>query len=217
VISKTPTAANPLSTLVLASGNQGKLKELQAHFDTANLGLTLKLQSEFGLDSADETACTFIENALLKARHASKQTGLPALSDDSGLSVPALNGAPGIYSARYAGEGASDAENNQKLIEAITPLLATGKVAAQFVCVLTLVRYPDDPLPIIAQGLWHGTLTNQAAGSGGFGYDPLFIPDGLTITSSELPREHKAQISHRALALKALCAQLSGSSGFSEI
>lgn len=191
-------------SVVLASGNQGKLKELQATL--APLGIALHTQSEFNVIEAEETGLTFVENALLKARAASAQTGLPAIADDSGLEVDYLNGAPGIYSARYAGD-AGDTANNDKLLKALTGVPATQR-SARFQCVLVFMRHESDPTPLICQGTWEGIILDDPRGTDGFGYDPLFLPNGSTLSAAELEKTEKNRISHRAkasaLLLKAL-------------
>lgn len=196
--------------LVLATGNAGKLKELQALL--ADSGVEVVSQRDFQVPDADETGLSFVENAILKARHAARLTGLPALADDSGLAVDALHGAPGIYSARYAadpvtGAPAGDAANNAKLLAALADLPAGSARAARFVCVLALVRHADDPLPVICQGIWAGEIATAPAGAGGFGYDPLFRVPEEGMTSAELPRERKAELSHRGQALRQLRAR----------
>lgn len=188
---------------VLASNNTGKLKEFERLFST--LGLEVLPQAQFGVEDADETGLSFIENALIKARHASKKTNQPAMADDSGIVVPALNGAPGIYSARYSGKG--DAANNTKLLQALDGVEGAGR-SAFYVAVIALVKHPNDPMPIIAEGRWHGRIAETPAGNGGFGYDPLFIPEGFDITAAEMTREEKQSLSHRAIALNALAPQL---------
>ena len=188
---------------VLASNNTGKLKEFEQLFST--LGLEVLPQAQFGVEDADETGLSFIENALIKARHASKKTNQPAMADDSGIVVPALNGAPGIYSARYSGKG--DAANNTKLLQALDGAEGAGR-SAFYVAVIALVKHPNDPMPIIAEGRWHGRIAETPAGTGGFGYDPLFIPEGFDITAAEMTREEKQSLSHRAIALNALAPQL---------
>lgn len=192
--------------IVLASGNKGKLAELQNALDGFNVELIP--QSEFNVSDADETGLSFIENAILKARHASLATGLPALADDSGLEVDALQGAPGIYSARYSimdGEAgpATDEKNNQKLLNALkdTP---SEKRTARFHCVLAFVRHAKDPNPLICQGAWEGTIQNELDGQGGFGYDPLFFIKELNCTSAQLSKEEKNKISHRGKAIEQL-------------
>ena len=182
--------------LVIASNNPGKLREIGHLLEP--LGLEVLPQSVFDISEVDEPYCTFIENALAKARHASRCSGLPALADDSGICVNALNGQPGIHSARYAGEPKSDERNNQKLIEALTH---QSDHNAHYYCVMTLVRHVDDPQPIIADGSWHGQIIPQPRGNGGFGYDPHFYLPELGVTSAELPLEQKNKISHRSQAL----------------
>lgn len=182
--------------LVIASNNPGKLREIGHLLEP--LGLEVLPQSVFDISKVDEPYCTFIENALAKARHASRCSGLPALADDSGICVNALNGQPGIHSARYAGEPKSDERNNQKLIEALTH---QSDHNAHYYCVMTLVRHVDDPQPIIADGSWHGQIIPQPRGNGGFGYDPHFYLPELGVTSAELPLEQKNKISHRSQAL----------------
>jgi XTP/dITP diphosphohydrolase len=182
--------------LVIASNNPGKLREIGHLLEP--LGLEVLPQSVFDISEADEPYCTFIENALAKARHASRCSGLPALADDSGICVNVLNGQPGIHSARYAGEPKSDDRNNQKLIEALTH---QSDHNAHYYCVMVLVRHVDDPQPIIADGSWHGQIIPQPRGSGGFGYDPHFYLPELGVTSAELPLEQKNKISHRSQAL----------------
>jgi XTP/dITP diphosphohydrolase len=191
---------------VLASGNAKKAKELTELL--APKGWQVVLQSELGVVQPAEDGLTFVENALIKARAASEQTGLPAVADDSGLVVPALQGAPGIYSARFAGEEASDAENNTKLLSMMSSLLEEQR-DAYFVSVIVLLRHAQDPLPIIAQGVWHGRILHQAVGEGGFGYDPVFWVPTHGCASAQLPAEIKQRISHRGLAMSSLLAQLS--------
>lgn len=191
------------SELVLASHNAGKLKELQAM-----LGAQVRVRSigEFSTVEPEETGLSFVENAILKARHAARISGLPALADDSGLAVDALGGAPGIYSARYAG-GAGDAANNAKLLEVLRDVPDEQRTA-QFVCALALVRHADDPLPILCEGLWHGSILHAARGEHGFGYDPLFWVPERECSSAELPPVEKNQLSHRARAMAQLRARL---------
>ncbi|MFR0689374.1 RdgB/HAM1 family non-canonical purine NTP pyrophosphatase [Enterobacterales bacterium AE_CKDN230030158-1A_HGKHYDSX7] len=192
-----------LEQLVLASHNAGKLKELQAM-----LGAHVKVRSigEFSDVEPEETGLSFVENAILKARNAARISGLPALADDSGLAVDFLGGAPGIYSARYA-DGKGDAANNAKLLEALKDV-PEGQRGAQFVSVLALVRHADDPLPILCEGLWHGSILREARGEHGFGYDPLFWVPEAECSSAELPPERKNQISHRARAMALLKQRL---------
>jgi XTP/dITP diphosphohydrolase len=189
--------------LVLASNNIGKLKEFSQLL--APLGFSLHAQQEFAVPEAPEPHCTFIENALEKARHAARLTGLPALADDSGICVNALNGAPGVLSARYAGEPKSDARNNQKLL---ADLAMHADKSAYYYCVLVLVRHADDPQPVIADGSWHGELIAEARGQGGFGYDPYFWLPALGKTAGELTAEEKNRLSHRGQALRALVEKL---------
>lgn len=186
-----------LNKLVIATGNQGKLKEIQALL--APLAIDVLPQSDFNIPEADEPYFTFIENALTKARHASLHSGLPALADDSGICVDALHGSPGIYSARFAGEPKSDARNNQKLLEA---LQGVKNRQAHYYCVMVLVRNPEDPQPLIAQGIWQGQILTSPRGNGGFGYDPLFLDDKTGKTGAELPMDIKNRISHRGHALR---------------
>jgi XTP/dITP diphosphohydrolase len=194
-----------MQKIVLATNNQGKVNELQALL--ANAGFDIIAQSQFNVPDADETGLTFIENALLKARHASKFTGLPAIADDSGLSVDALKGQPGIYSARYAGEHGNDKSNNQKLLDALQNV-PKEKRTAYFYCVLVFMRNESDPTPIICLGKWQGLILNEAQGEGGFGYDPIFYIPELNFTAAQLSKEHKNQISHRGQALKQLIKKI---------
>lgn len=191
-----------MTRLVIATGNAGKLKELEALL--ADSGITIVSQKSLGVSDAEETGLSFVENALIKARHAAAATGLPALADDSGLCVDILGGAPGIYSARYAGEGATDARNNQKLLETLQPLRTQTPLTARFVCVLALVRHANDPLPLICQAEWAGEILAAPRGEQGFGYDPLFWVAEEGMSSAELPRERKNTLSHRAKALQQL-------------
>lgn len=188
-----------LTKLVIASNNPGKLKEIGALL--APLSIEIVSQSDYNTGEADEPFGTFIENALTKARHASRCSGLPALADDSGICVNALGGAPGVNSARYAGEPKSDARNNQKLIEALKN--QTDR-RAYYYCVIVLVRHPGDPQPIIVDGSWHGEIIDQPRGTGGFGYDPYFLLPEFGKTAAELTAEQKNKISHRGQALKKL-------------
>jgi XTP/dITP diphosphohydrolase len=192
-----------LSQLVLASHNAGKLKELQAL-----LGDTVQVRSvgEFSDVEPEETGLSFVENAILKARHAARVSGLPALADDSGLAVDALGGAPGIYSARYAG-GGGDAANNAKLLEALRDVPDAGR-GARFVCALALVRHAEDPLPILCEGLWHGRILHAPRGAQGFGYDPLFWVPETDCASAELAPAEKNRLSHRARAMAQLRQRL---------
>lgn len=185
---------------ILASNNAKKIAELAPIL--ARFGITIRPQRDYGIDEVAETGLTFIENALIKARHAAKQSGLPAIADDSGLCVPALGGAPGIYSARYSGEG--DDGNNRKLLAALENV---ADRRAYYVCLIVYLRHADDPLPLIAQGLWHGTIALDARGNGGFGYDPIFIPASDTRTAAEYTADEKNAFSHRARALAAFAEQ----------
>jgi XTP/dITP diphosphohydrolase len=188
----------------VASNNPGKIREIRALL--APLDLEVIPQSHYGVPEAEEPYSTFIENALAKARHASVHAGLPALADDSGICVDALNGAPGVRSARFAGEPQSDERNNQCLLE----LLAHTEVRrAHYYCVVVLVRHAQDPQPLIAEGEWHGEILRAPRGSGGFGYDPLFLDPLLGKTGAELPLEEKNRISHRGKALAILVDRLS--------
>lgn len=190
---------------VLASRNEGKLAEMQAML--APLGWKLRLLSDFTDGGADEPASTFVENALLKARHAALVSGLPAIADDSGLQVDALGGAPGVISARYAGANANDLQNNQKLLAALKDV-PDEKRTARFVCVMAFLRDVNDPLPIIAQGLWRGTILHNPHGNNGFGYDPLFYVPEHKCAAAELDAAVKNKISHRARAAKHLYSSL---------
>ena len=185
-----------MQTILLASNNGKKIAELSAIL--ASFGIEIKAQRDYGIEDVPETGLTFIENALIKARHAARQSGLPAIADDSGLCVPALGGAPGIYSARYSGEG--DAGNNRKLLAALENVQDRR---AYYVCLIAYLRHADDPLPLIAEGLWHGHITDTPRGDGGFGYDPLFVPAGDSRTAAEYSAAEKNSISHRARALAA--------------
>ncbi|HEV7633536.1 MAG TPA: RdgB/HAM1 family non-canonical purine NTP pyrophosphatase [Steroidobacteraceae bacterium] len=191
--------------VVLATANAGKLRELKALL--APRGLTLLSQAELGVTSAAETGTTFEENALLKARHAAYGSGLPALADDSGLEVDALGGRPGVHSARYAGEAATDAANCALLLRELLGF-ADADRGARYRCVIAMVRSAGDPSPLLAAGAWDGRIAQQPAGHGGFGYDPLFIPSGRLETVAQMPDAAKNAVSHRALALQQLLAQL---------
>jgi len=191
-----------MKKLVIATGNAGKLKELQALL--ADASFEIISQKVLGVSDVDETGLSFVENAILKARHAAAATGFAALADDSGLCVDVLGGAPGIYSARYSGEGATDASNNTKLLQALQQHRGATPLTARFVCVLALVRHAEDPLPLICQAEWEGEILEAARGEQGFGYDPLFFVPAENVSSAELGRERKNQISHRAQALQQL-------------
>lgn len=192
--------------LVLASSNKGKLREIN-HI-IAGLGMEALPQSDFDVADADETGLSFVENAILKARHAAEITGLPAIADDSGLEVDALNGAPGIYSARFAGLGASDAENVQKLLAELKEVPEAERTA-RFQCLMVFMAHAADPTPLICQGSWEGRILFEPQGENGFGYDPVFWVPGEQCASAELSPELKNRLSHRAQALKKLLAALS--------
>ena len=189
--------------LVLASNNAGKLKEFAEILGP--IGFSLHPQGEFNVPEAEEPHATFVENALEKARHAARLTGLPALADDSGVCVNALGGAPGVYSARFAGEPKSDARNNEKVI---ADLAQHADKSAYYYCVLVYVRHADDPQPVIADGTWHGEMTPTARGSNGFGYDPHFWLPALGKCAAELSSQEKNALSHRGQALRALVEKL---------
>ncbi len=189
--------------IVLASNNAGKLREFSAIL--APFFVDLSPQSAFDIPETDEPHFTFVENALVKARHAARLSGLPALADDSGLCVEALAGAPGVYSARYAGEPKSDARNNQKLLDALADV---DDRHAHYYCALVLLRHADDPEPLIVEGEWHGEILQTPRGSGGFGYDPLFLLPQLGRSAAELSDEIKNSLSHRALAVHKLLERL---------
>lgn len=189
--------------LILASGNLGKLKELSDML--APLGIELHNQTSFGVSEAEEPYCTFLENALTKARHAARHTGLPALADDSGLCVNALGGAPGVLSARYAGEPKSDQRNNQKLVETLAGI---DDKTAYYYSVCVLLRHAEDPQPIIADGRWNGEICAEPRGEYGFGYDPHFWLPALGKTAAELLPAEKNKFSHRGIAMKSLIEKL---------
>jgi len=199
--------------LVLASSNPGKLTEFAQIFAEVQPAWNIIPQSHFNLEDAEETGLSFIENALLKARHAARMTGLPALADDSGLCVDALNGAPGIHSARYAGEHGHAAANIAKLLDALREV-PEHKRSARFHCALALLRHPHDPEPIIAEGQWHGRILSTPRGAGGFGYDPVFFDPALGQSAAELAPSVKHRVSHRGLALQALHQRLQTLPGF---
>ncbi|MBB3141756.1 RdgB/HAM1 family non-canonical purine NTP pyrophosphatase [Halomonas organivorans] len=191
--------------LVLASGNVGKLREFGRLLEP--LGFEVRPQSDYAVSDVEETGLTFVENALLKAREASRVSGLPALADDSGLAVDALQGRPGIYSARFAGEPKNDERNNAHLLEALSEVSADRRTA-RYWCVLVLLRHAEDPVPLIVQRSWDGSILTEARGDGGFGYDPLFWIPERGMTAAELSAEEKNRLSHRGRALRALVAQL---------
>ncbi|MTI14955.1 XTP/dITP diphosphatase [Sansalvadorimonas verongulae] len=194
-----------MSEIVIATGNRGKLAEFQEML--APLNMTVRPQSDFNTGNVEETGLTFVENAILKARHASRISGLPAIADDSGLEVDYLKGAPGIYSARFAGEDASDSDNIEKLLNEMKGVPAE-KRTARFQCVLVFLRHADDPTPLICQGSWDGHILEETRGDNGFGYDPAFFVPETQCASAELKPEQKNQLSHRAKALKLLMAAL---------
>jgi XTP/dITP diphosphohydrolase len=189
-----------IKQIVLATGNKGKVAEFSTLFE----GFAIKVspQSEFNVEEVPETGTTFVENAIIKARHAAKITGLPAIADDSGLAVDALAGAPGIYSSRYAGSNASDADNIDKLLNAMSAEVTNRK--ARFLCVLVFMRHELDPTPLICQGEWHGEISTQQHGDGGFGYDPIFWVPEHKCSAAELDKASKNNISHRGKALAQL-------------
>lgn len=194
-----------MNKLVLATGNLGKVKELSDMLSSLNIEVVP--QSEFNVSEVAETGTTFVENAIIKARHAAKITGLPVIADDSGLEVDALNGAPGIYSARFAGVNASDGDNLLKLLTELKDV-PEEKRTARFWCVLLLMRHADDPTPLICQGFWEGKITTEPNGENGFGYDPIFYVPEKQTTSAQLDKATKNSLSHRGKALKQLVALL---------
>jgi XTP/dITP diphosphohydrolase len=194
-----------MKQLVLASGNAGKLREIAALLD--DLGYQLHAQSEFGVSEVAETGTTFVENAIIKARHAAAQTGLPALADDSGIEVDALDGAPGVYSARFAGANANDTANNALLVEKLQDVDPAER-GARYRAVIVLLRHAADPSPLICEGSWEGVIQLQPAGDGGFGYDPYFFLPELGCTSAELSAAEKNRMSHRGQALAELKRRL---------
>ncbi|ENW06865.1 RdgB/HAM1 family non-canonical purine NTP pyrophosphatase [Acinetobacter beijerinckii] len=196
-------------SLVLASNNKGKIAEFDHLFQQLNLPVEIIAQGKLDIEDAIEDGLSFVENAIIKARHASKLSGKPAIADDSGLCVPILEGAPGIYSARYAGEHGNDAANNQKLLADLAPLRKDGEtIEGMFVCVLALVTHAEDPLPQIFQGIWKGEILEAARGENGFGYDPLFWLPELNLSSAELSKVDKNNISHRGQAMQLFKASL---------
>lgn len=200
-----PLRVTKMKKVLLASNNPGKIREIRAILSEHDLAVLP--QSEFGIGDADETGLTFIENALIKARHAASLSGLPAIADDSGLEVDVLGGAPGVYSARYSGPGATDAGNNEKLLLALAGIPLTSRIA-RFRCVMVYLRHASDPSPIIAEGVWPGLILEEARGGGGFGYDPLFFVPEYQCSSAELSAELKNRVSHRSQALRSLAASL---------
>ncbi len=195
-----------MKRVVLASGNAGKLRELSALL--APLGLELLTQGSLGIPSPEETGTTFRDNALLKARHAAQASGLPALADDSGLEVDALGGAPGVWSARYAGADATDTQNLERLERELAARPGAAR-SARYQCVIAFVRAAADPAPLIAHGTWEGSIATHGRGSGGFGYDPVFVPAGAGLTAAEMTAADKNRVSHRGRALASLVAMLS--------
>jgi XTP/dITP diphosphohydrolase len=191
--------------IVLASNNPGKVKEFQELLRRADI--ELRPQADFNISEAEETGLSFVENAIIKARHASEQAQLPAIADDSGLEVDFLKGAPGIYSSRFAGEHASDADNNAKLLELLAELPMTQR-SARFQCLLVYLRHPQDPTPMICQGTWEGHILTAAQGNNGFGYDPLFFVPEQQCSSAQLSAEDKNRLSHRGKAMKLLLKHL---------
>ena len=190
-------------TLVLASNNKGKIAEFEKLFAELQLPVEVVAQGKLNIEDAIEDGLSFVENAIIKARHASNISGKPAIADDSGICVPVLGGAPGIYSARYSGEHGNDAANNEKLLADLKPLRQDGEVIeGMFVCVLVLVQHAEDPLPQVFQGIWHGEILEAARGKNGFGYDPLFWLPELGISSAEMSKEEKNKISHRGQAMQ---------------
>lgn len=194
--------------VVLATGNAGKARELSALLQ--GLGMEIVLQTSLGVTEADETGQTFVENAILKARNAAAQTGLPAIADDSGLEVDALGGQPGIHSARYAGPGADDGANLQKLLKALEQVPEAER-GARFRCVLVYMRHAQDPAPLICEGIWEGRVLTAPRGSNGFGYDPVFLVPERSCSSAELSPEDKNRLSHRGKALSRLAAHFRAS------
>ncbi|MBU8976852.1 RdgB/HAM1 family non-canonical purine NTP pyrophosphatase [Lysobacter sp. FW306-1B-D06B] len=190
---------------VIASSNRGKLAEIRELLDDS--GIEIVTQGELGVSDADETGLTFVENALLKARKAARETGLPALGDDSGICVDALGGAPGLYSARYAGEHGNAEANIDKLLHALRDV-PDAQRTAHFYAVIVLLRHAEDPQPLIAEGIWRGRVLRERRGAGGFGYDPVFLDPEQGLSAAELDAELKNRISHRGLALAALRRQL---------
>jgi XTP/dITP diphosphohydrolase len=192
--------------VVLATGNPGKLRQFSELLGES--GLALVRQSDFGIEPPPETGSTFLENSLLKARNAARLTGLPAIADDSGIEVDVLGGRPGLYSARYAGEGANDEQNLRKMLLELENVPAANRTA-RYRSIIVFLLSPDDPAPLIGEGVWEGAIATAPRGSGGFGYDPIFIPRGDTRTAAELPVEERNEHSHRGKASRAFLAQLS--------
>lgn len=193
--------------VVLASGNAGKLREFSELL--ADTGLVLVRQSDLGIEPPPETGSTFLENALIKARNAARLSGLPAIADDSGIEIDALDGAPGVHSARYAGEGASDEANLIKLLAALEPVPEPRR-GGRYRCVIVFVEHAADPRPLVGEGHWEGRVIRDRRGSGGFGYDPSFVPAGDSRTVAEMPQDEKNLKSHRGIALRAFLAAYAG-------
>ena len=190
-----------IKKIVLASGNAGKVREINHLFE--NFGIEVVPQSEFGVPEVPETGTTFVENAIIKARHAAEFTGLPAIADDSGIEVDALNARPGVYSARYAGEGCNDTDNNNKMLEELTGVAEIDRTA-RYQCLIVFMRDHNDPVPIITQGSWEGRILESPQGDGGFGYDPIFYVPTHNCSGGELSLEVKNTLSHRSIALNAM-------------
>jgi len=199
-----------MKKIILASNNPGKAREINQLF--AELDVEVVAQSEFGVEEVEETGLTFVENSILKARNAAKHTGLPALADDSGIEVDALKGAPGIYSARYAGVGASDSDNLNKLLNDLEAI-ENPLMSARFQCLMVLMRHENDPTPVICQGTWEGEIIDTPQGNNGFGYDPIFYVPSENCTSAQLPPDKKNALSHRGKALQCLIDKLAGQTG----
>lgn len=195
---------NSISKIVLASGNAGKAREIKRLF--ADSGIDIVMQSDFDVPDVEETGTTFVENAIIKARHAAQHTGLPAIADDSGIEVDALDARPGVWSARYAGKNASDADNNARMLQELKGV-PENKRTARYQCLLVFMRSHTDPVPLISQGSWEGRILEAPQGTGGFGYDPIFYVPTHQCSGGELPLEEKNRISHRARALQDLLRQ----------
>ncbi len=198
---------HPGGRIVLASNNKGKVREINQLLSGG--GIEVVPQADFGIPDAEETGLSFVENAILKARHAAAHSGLPAIADDSGIEVDALNGAPGIYSARYSGVGASDADNLKKLLEALNEVPEEGR-GARFQCLMVYMRHAEDPTPVICQGTWEGRILTESRGDNGFGYDPVFYVPTHDRSAAELDAETKNGLSHRGQALRKLLQALTG-------
>lgn len=194
-----------MKKIVFASNNAGKIREINSLLQSHDIEVIP--QGQLGVPAPEETGLSFVENAILKARYAAERTGLPAIADDSGLVVDALSGEPGIYSARYAGEGASDADNYDKLMRVLQGVAAADR-SARYQCLMVFMRHAKDPVPLIAQGTWEGRILEAPRGDGGFGYDPVFYVPELNCSAAELALDTKNSISHRAIALKALIAAM---------